>query len=214
YQKTVDTIQETVDGYPGLVRDVQTYLKERIKEVLTGTSEAVVIQIFGPDLGVLRGKAEEVRQTLSQIDGIVDLHTELLVDIPHVQVKVDLARAAAHGVKPGDVRRAAATLMAGEEVGDIFRDGKAYDIQVWSKPEIRRSLSDIRELLLDTPAAATCAWPRSPTWPSSRPQRHRARGRHPQDRRRSERPRPRPGRGHRRRRGPPGRRRAPPRLLL
>ena len=36
YDKTHATIQEVVDGYPGLRRDVQTYLKERIREVLTG----------------------------------------------------------------------------------------------------------------------------------------------------------------------------------
>ena len=34
--ENVDRIQATVDGYPGLVRDVQTYLKERIREVLYG----------------------------------------------------------------------------------------------------------------------------------------------------------------------------------
>ena len=36
YNKTLAAIQEAVDGYPGIYRDVQTYLKERIKEVLTG----------------------------------------------------------------------------------------------------------------------------------------------------------------------------------
>ena len=39
YDKTVAAVQEVVDGYPGLHRDVQTYLKERIREVLTGASE-------------------------------------------------------------------------------------------------------------------------------------------------------------------------------
>jgi Cu/Ag efflux pump CusA len=68
-----------------------------------------------------------------------------------VDVKVDLAKAQQYGIKPGDVRRAATTLMAGEEVGDIFRDGKAYDIQVWSKPEVRNSLTDIRNLPIDLP---------------------------------------------------------------
>ena len=40
YEKTLAAVQEAVDGYPGLYRDVQTYLKERIKEVLTGASGA------------------------------------------------------------------------------------------------------------------------------------------------------------------------------
>ena len=152
YDATVAAIQETVDGYPGLVRDVQTYLKERIKEVLTGSSEAIVVRIFGPELEVLRSKAEEVRQALSEIDGVVDLHTELQVDIPQVEIEVDLAKAGRYGLKPGDVRRAAAALMAGTEVGDYYTEGKAFDVSVWSTPETRRSLTSLRELLINTPS--------------------------------------------------------------
>ena len=151
YDQTLASVQEVVDGYPGLRRDVQTYLKERIREVLTGGGEAIIVRISGPDLQVLRDKAEEVRQAIAGVDGIVEDHVDLQKDVPQVDVRVDLAKAQRYGVKPGDVRRAAATLMAGEEVGDIFRDGKAYDVQVWSKPEVRRSLSDIRNLLIDTP---------------------------------------------------------------
>jgi CzcA family heavy metal efflux pump len=151
YDQTLGEVQEVVEGYPGLRRDVQTYLKERIREVLTGGGEAIIIRISGPDLQVLRDKAEEVRQAVAGVDGVVEDHVDLQKDVPQVDVQVDLEKARRYGIKPGDVRRAAATLMAGEEVGDIFRDGKAYDVQVWSRPGIRRSLTDIRELLLDTP---------------------------------------------------------------
>jgi Cu/Ag efflux pump CusA len=41
-------------------------------------------------------------------------------------------------------------MLAGEEVGDIFRGGRAYDVNVWSVPESRRNLTDIRNLQLDT----------------------------------------------------------------
>jgi Cu/Ag efflux pump CusA len=151
YDKTLAHVQEVVEGYPGLRRDVQTYLKERIREVLTGGGEAIIVRISGPDLDVLRSKAEEVRQAVAGVEGVVEDHVDLQKDIPQVDVQVDLAKAQRFGIKPGDVRRAAATLMAGEEVGDIFRDGKAYDVQVWSRPEIRRSLTDVRQLLIDTP---------------------------------------------------------------
>ena len=54
YDDDLAAVQEVVDGYPGLLRDVQTYLKERIREVLTGSSEAIVVRIYGTDLDVLR----------------------------------------------------------------------------------------------------------------------------------------------------------------
>jgi len=151
YNKTLASVQELVDGYPGLVRDVQTYLKERIREVLTGSSDTVVIRIYGPDLEGLREKADEVKAALEGIDGIVDLKRELHMETPQIEVEVDLAKAQQYGLKPGDVRRAAAFLIQGEEIGDIFIGGKTYDVNVWSLPATRDSLTDIQNLWIDTP---------------------------------------------------------------
>jgi len=151
YEATIQNIQEVVDGYPGLYRDVQTYLKERIREVLTGSSHPIVVRIYGQDMAILRAQAEEVRQKLSGIEGLTDLHVEFLVDIPQVEIEVDLEKALEYGVKPGDVRRAAAYLIAGEEAGDIHVANRTYDVQVWSTPETRHSLTSIQNLPIDTP---------------------------------------------------------------
>jgi CzcA family heavy metal efflux pump len=151
YDETLKKIQQTVEGYPGLYRDVQTYLKERIREVLTGTSDAIVVRIYGRDLKVLEQKAGEVKEALSKIPGIIDLHQAFQEDIPQIDVKVDLARAQRYGIKPGDVRRAATTMVAGEEAGDIHIASRTYDVNVWSTPETRNSLSALRDLPIDTP---------------------------------------------------------------
>ncbi|WP_423910898.1 efflux RND transporter permease subunit [Candidatus Spongiihabitans sp.] len=151
YDETLDKIQEVVDGYPGIYRDVLTYLKERIREVLTGGHEAITVRIFGQDLRVLRIQAEAVEANLKGTPGLKELHVSLQTPIPQINVEVDLGKANKYGLKPGDVRRAAGVLVAGLEVGDIFRGGKAYDVAVWSIPENRNSLSDIENLLLDTP---------------------------------------------------------------
>jgi CzcA family heavy metal efflux pump len=155
YDETLAKIQDLVDGYPGLHRDVQTYLKERIREVLTGSSYPVIVRIYGQDLNVLRALAAEVEEGLSGIEGLVDLHIELLVDVPQIQVEVDLAKAQLYGLKPGDVRRSAAYLVAGEEAGDIHTPNRVYDVQVWSSPETRNSVTDIYNLLIDTPGGGT-----------------------------------------------------------
>ncbi len=151
YDETLRKIQATVDGYPGVYRDVQTYLKERIREVLTGSSDAIVVRIYGRDLDVLTQKATEVRDALAKIDGIVDLHMSFQEKIPQIEVKVDLAKAHKYGLKPGDIRRAATTLVALEEAGDILIANRTYDVNVWSIPEARHSLTDIRNLPVDTP---------------------------------------------------------------
>jgi CzcA family heavy metal efflux pump len=151
YDETLAKIQHVVDGYPGIYRDVQTYLKERIREVLTGTSEAIVVRTFGRDLDVLEQKATEIKAALSKIPGIVDLHMSFQEKIPQIEVKVDLAKAQRYGLKPGDVRRAATTMIAGEEAGDIHVGNRTYDVNVWSVPSARKNLTDIQEMLIDVP---------------------------------------------------------------
>ena len=151
YDKTLASVQEVVDGYPGLVRDVQTYLKERIREVLTGSSDTVVIRIYGQDLHELEHKAEEVLAALEGIPGIVDLKKELHMEQPQIEVEVDLAKAQQYGLKPGDVRRATAFLIQGEEIGDLFFGAKIYGVNVWTPLEARDSLTDIQNLWIDTP---------------------------------------------------------------
>jgi Cu/Ag efflux pump CusA len=151
YDATLASVQRTVESYPGLYRDVQTYLRERVKEVLTGASEAIVVRIYGPDLAVLRAKADEVAKRVESVPGLVGAHADLQDELPHVEVEVDLAAARRHGLKPGDIRRQAAILVASEEVGDIFRGGRAYDVHVWSTPETRSSVTALRELPIDTP---------------------------------------------------------------
>ncbi len=151
YDETVAKIEEVVNSYPGLFHNVETYLNERIDEVLTGSSETFVVRIFGPDLKGIHAKADEVEKALKDIPGIVDLHVQLQSEVPQVQVEVDLPKAQQYGLKPGDVRRASGVLLAGEEIGDIFRDGKAYDVNVWSTPATRNSVSSIQNLPINTP---------------------------------------------------------------
>jgi CzcA family heavy metal efflux pump len=152
YDDTIAAIDRTIEGYPGLYRDRQTYLRERIKEVLTGTSESIVVRIFGPDLEVLRAKADEVAEAISGVEGAIDVSPDFAEDLPHVEVELDLAAARRYGLKPGDVRRQSSTLLASEEVSDIFVGGKAYDVHVWSIPSARDSLTDVQELPIDTPS--------------------------------------------------------------
>ncbi|MGA8209857.1 MAG: efflux RND transporter permease subunit [Nocardioidaceae bacterium] len=151
YDRTLASVQSTVEAYPGLYRDVQTYLRERIKEVLTGSSEAVVVRIFGPDLAALREKAAEVQREIAGVDGVVDAHASLQTDLPHILVEPDLAAGRRVGLTPGAIRRQASTLIASEEVGDIFHGGRAYDVHVTAIPSARDSVTDVENLPIDTP---------------------------------------------------------------
>jgi len=151
HDATVAAIQETIDGYAGLDREVGTYLQETLRPPPTSASNSLTVRVFGENLDVLRSEAEKVRQALAEINGVADSQVNLPIDEPTLEIEVDLAAAQTHGIKPGDVRRAAAVLLSGLQVGALFEEQKVFDVVVWSTPETRKSLTGVRELLIETP---------------------------------------------------------------
>ena len=155
YAKTVNEVKDAVAGYPGVSENVTTYLDDRVKHfdvhTDTGTGKDITVRVEGPAFGTLRRTANRVRDMVSHIDGVSDLQVETPPEQPNIEVEVDLAKAKLYGLKPGDVRRAAATMLAGLEVGSLFEQQKVFQVVVWSTPESRSSLSSIKNLLIDTP---------------------------------------------------------------
>ncbi len=151
YDQTVAAVRNVADDYPGLTTDVQTYLQQTLRQVETGSNRAMVVRVFGRDFDLLPVKAEEVRQALAGIEGVVDLVVEPQIKEPYVEIEVDLDKAKEYGIKPGDVRRATSTLLGGIEVGSLFEEQKVFDVVVWGAPHTRHSLTSVRELLLDRP---------------------------------------------------------------
>jgi len=149
YDRTIAAIRETIDGYPGIERNIQYYLRDKVGEALTGSSNAVVVRIYGQQREILRQKAEEVRQALSGIAGIVDLRAEGQAEEPQVRVKVNLDAAGLVNVKPGDVRRSSATVFSGLVTGFLFREQKIFEVVVWGAPETRQSLTNLRDLWVE-----------------------------------------------------------------
>ena len=152
YDRAVAAIEDTVNGYEGVSTDVLTYSEERVTDILGQSNQDVVVRIYGENGQVLDEKADEIQRLVAGVDGVAKANVERALDEPTVTVKVDLERAQAAGVKPGDVRRAAATLMGGMTVGNLFEQQKVFDVVVWGTPEIRQSEANIENLLVDTPS--------------------------------------------------------------
>ncbi len=152
YDPTVKKVQEVVDGYPGLQRDLLTYLRERIKEVLTGQSASIVVRIFGPDLPMLRSKAAEVAAAFKDVPGVTTLKVEQQALVPQIVVTPLKDKAALYGLTGAQILKAVSTLVKGQRVGEVFEEQKIHQVAVWSVPEARTDLNSLRELLIDLPA--------------------------------------------------------------
>lgn len=152
YEVTRAAVEDIVSGYPGLRHDVSTYPSARTEEVLAQPTSPVTVRIFGEDLAVLAAKADEVKQVLAGIEGVSDPQVTTQSEEPTLEIEVDKAAAARYGIVPGDVRRAAAALLSGIQVGSLFEEQKVFDVVVWGTTAVRHDLSSIEALPIDTPA--------------------------------------------------------------
>ena len=152
YKTTVAKIQEVVDGYPGLYRDLLTYLRERIKEVLTGASATIVIRVYGDNLDIIRSKASEVHDAIADVEGVVDLKVTPLNLVPQIEVHVKPEKASKFGLTSGDIVRNVNLMIKGEKVGEFYEDQSIFDVAVWSVPKVRSDISAIMSMKINTPS--------------------------------------------------------------
>jgi CzcA family heavy metal efflux pump len=150
YDATVARVNEVIAGYPGLQRDVLTYLKERIKEVLTGAGATVVVRIYGPELEGLRRQARIVSGALAGIHGVKDLKIEAQALVPQIVVRPDAEKAALFEISAARIQGDVATLLQGRRVGEVRRDQKRFDVVVSGVAALREDVEGLRRLPIST----------------------------------------------------------------
>src|SRR5205085_11979849 len=112
----------------------------------------VVVRIDGTEHAVIRQQPEDGTRAMTAVKGLANLRAQIPTEEPTIKVQVNLDAAKAVGVKPGDVRRDAAVLVAGVQAGSLFEEQKVFDVVVWGTPATRQDVDAVRNLLIDTPS--------------------------------------------------------------
>ncbi|MCB9880009.1 MAG: efflux RND transporter permease subunit [Planctomycetes bacterium] len=157
HDATVGRIRDVIAGYPGLKRDVLTYLKERTKEVLTGTSASIVVRTFGPDLDVLRSKAKQILAAIADLPGVVDAQVESQHAVPQLSVALRPESLQRFGLAAGQAWRAATTMVRGDKVGEVLLGQQVVDVVVRGDDRDGSGLERLRAAPVALPAGGQVA---------------------------------------------------------
>ena len=109
------------------------------------------MRVYGQDMDLLQQQANAVRDAVARVPDVSTAEVVGQTKAPTIKIQVDLAAADSAGLKPGDVRRAATTLLSGIVVGSLFEDDKVFEVVVWSAPALRSDLAAIKDLPIDLP---------------------------------------------------------------
>jgi Cu/Ag efflux pump CusA len=155
YGRTTDAIRRVITSYPGVQGNLVTYQTDQVRTAAADTIGPLTVRVYGTELGQLQTTANQVRQVVSTVPGVVDPVVRTLPQEPTLQVTVNLDAAQRYGIKPGDVRRAAATYFSGLAVGSIYQDQQIFDVVVEGTPTLRNAPVNLADLLIDTPDGGT-----------------------------------------------------------
>jgi cobalt-zinc-cadmium resistance protein CzcA len=142
-------MRREIANVPGVSVLFTTPLGMRIDEGLGGTPADLSLRIFGPDLERLAELGEKARQIASQVPGIDDLRLEQLTGLPELRISLDRAALARVGLTPADVMSSIRIGLVGEELGQVWRGQRRFDLVVRGQPARETDPNALANLLID-----------------------------------------------------------------
>lgn len=151
YDLVLGEIRSLLDATPGYAFQVKQFLRERIDEVLTGSTADLIVRLVGPDLDVMRRHAAKIAAIVSRIDGVEDVRQELLVDVPQIEVLLKPEATLAYGLSVGAVNTAVQAMIRGTVTGQVFENDTVFDVVTRVSERHRDDPRELRDLTLDGP---------------------------------------------------------------
>jgi multidrug efflux pump subunit AcrB len=151
YEETLAVIDKELAAYPGLHSYPHSYIKSELQSALAKDTNNFTVRVFGPRWNELQEKAIEVRDVMKDVKGLENLTLPVSTQSTNLKIQVDLAKARKLGIKPGDVRRGVATLIAGIEVGSLYEEQRIFEVIVWGSTAARNDQKSLGEIIIDTP---------------------------------------------------------------
>ena len=140
---------------PGVSISIGQPIGHRLDHLLSGVRAQVAVKIFGPDLAVLRQKAEETKQAMAKVAGVVDLSVETQVLIPQILIRILPEAAMRHGLQPGALTEQLETAMNGRVVSEVLDAQRVYEVVVRLDEPFRESVEALGTVPIDVPGGGT-----------------------------------------------------------
>ena len=151
-EQVLADIRDKITSVPGAKVNIGQPISHRLDHIMSGVRAQVAVKVFGPDLRVLRDRAQDVQTRMSKVPGVVDLQVEPQVEISQLRLKVKRKEAARYGLAPGDVTRMLETAYKGLVVSEVLDEDRRFGLVVWYDEKSRSDPAVINQTILDTPS--------------------------------------------------------------
>ncbi|MCL6546726.1 MAG: CusA/CzcA family heavy metal efflux RND transporter [Bryobacteraceae bacterium] len=146
--------QKLPAAFPGATFNVTQPIIDMVMESITGSSADLAVILSGPDLSVLRAKAQQVLELLRSIPGSADTAIEQEADQPQLRIEVNRMAAARFGINVADVQEVIEMAIGGKPVSTMFEGDRRFDIVVRYVSEARSTVEGIESILVPSRGGA------------------------------------------------------------
>ncbi len=143
-------MREKLSQIPGVAIEIGQPISHRIDMLLSGSQASIAIKVFGNSLPELFSIGNSIKDAIEDIPGLVDLKVEQLVERPEIHIIPNKIIAASYGIKEHELNDIIETTLLGRNVGQVFEDGKSFNIVARLDENSRSNLSDIKSIPIST----------------------------------------------------------------
>lgn len=150
YEEFMEEVRMRLGRISGISINIGQPLGHRIDHMLSGTRAEIAIKLFGSDLGTMYRVANQIKSSIVDVPGLVDLNVEQLVEIPQIQVRPRPEMMARYGIAGNELSHFVETAIAGRKVAEVYENNLNFDLVLRYDESYRNSLEAIQNTLIDT----------------------------------------------------------------
>ena len=151
FDEITQAMRMELDKIPGVGYIFEQPIANKLAEMLTGAEGQLSIKVFGPDLDVLNGKVEEIRNAMMDIEGVADLQIEQTTGIPQLVIRLNREKLSRFGISVGSVADLVETALNGIEATDVYESDRVTSVLIRLPEQYRNEKDAIGNLLIDSP---------------------------------------------------------------
>jgi len=151
-EELIAAMDRELEKYPGAFWNFSQPIEDNVDESLTGTKGGLAAKLYGPDLDVLEEKGEQIKDVMSNIDGIKDLGIQRDTGQPNIDLTVDRKAAARFGINVADIQDAIQTAVGGNPVSQLLQGEAVYNVVVRYQKPYRNTKEAIQDIRLLSPS--------------------------------------------------------------
>jgi Cu(I)/Ag(I) efflux system membrane protein CusA/SilA len=150
---TTDRLIAAMDSaarMPGVTNAWTMPIKGRIDMLATGIRTPVGIKIFGPDLPTLERIGRQIEEMVRMVPGTRSVFAERAQSGYYLDIDIDRAAAARHGLNVGDVQQVIATAVGGMTITQTVEGRERYGVRLRYPQELRDTPDRLAAVLVPT----------------------------------------------------------------